>query len=645
MKATLSPASRFFIFSFFLGTMSAFSFSGWALDPQHRVAGSYGGTRLYAHDSVVISPNAFLNPYSQTTTGASTLSANVTHKDTMCRSIINKSDKDYFVPWRTAATPSGAGGSGAGGFVPFVERRRHLLALASGAGVNEWKSFLDAVAAGSVEGVEVHQCCYPRLNPNKPCGAEYHLGKRKAGALPAQTPDSAAMSAEVSNYGAVGDISNDVVTGYNRRETWACGSSGEWINTNITGGCYRDGACNNYDSVTNPTGYNGASINAIPSGNALQASLMCNGVVPTKVSGGNFPYPENDPSSPFYGTGGWKWKCPGQDGGSFETCSATYNNAPLNAVCGDANNRVYTSSPPESKLCRVGEFVVPTLDPNTGKWIWTCFGINGGNKASCQAITANAASCGTYDKTGGSRRPNGLLGFEVADGKPISTGLCSVGSYGDVEGNGTTSSPWTWQCYQTANNTFANCSNTYTKSGQCGVANGMAFPVAPTVSSVTCTSGRWYNKADIIGLAANKTVWNPSTKKWTWVCLGYNQATGMPSNALCEASLCQSCEGTSASPITTGFSGSYDDCLFSEDEGSLQVSATIKRQDNPDDVTVPFSFSAPHGNGLATFKTTQVTGYCPPCYNKVIGISSATATINSPCVLSPPRNYSAMPAQ
>lgn len=620
---------RFCLFSFILisGALLGLTSFTWALDPQHQVAGSYGGTRLYAHDSIVISPRGAINLYSQTTTGFSTLSSNAGHKDSFCRSVINKSNNDYFVPWRTAVTGPITG--------------------STASGVNEWTAFLDAVNAGTVEGVETGLCCYPRINPNKPCGSEYHLGKRDAGALPSLNPNPADTSINVAHYGAVGDISNDVITGYNRRETWMCDTAGEWVNTDINGGCYRDGQCNTYDPATNPSGYHGASVSSIPSSNAERASRMCNGVIPVAVMGGAsaYPNPESGASVPPYGTGGWKWMCPGQDGGSSEICSASYNNSPMDGLCGPANGKATGASPATPQLCFIGTPNIPNFNSSLGKWTWVCAGVNGGQTASCSANSANVASCGTYSWQG---RSSGLLGFEVVDGKPDPQYLCTVGVLsGDVAGDGTTTAPWSWKCYQEANNTYATCSNSYEKQGgKCGAANDVALPVEPTVSAVTCAAGRWYNKVPletIVGLQAKDTLWNASTQKWTWACLGYNQATGTPINDLCEATLCHSCEGTSSEVKTESFSGDYDNCSLAGADASIQLTATIKRQTNSSDVAIPFSFGNGHGHGQVAFKTTVADGYCSPCYNKVVAISNATVTVNSSCVLSPPRTYSATP--
>jgi len=577
-----------------------------ALEPQHQVAGSYGGTRLYAHDSVVISPNAKITAYSTTTTDLSTLAANSVKKDPLCHSILNSGDVDYFIPWRTAR--AGAGN------------------------LNEWTTFLALAQAGDVTNLRVGSCCYPRINPNRPCGVSYPLGKRTAGALPmlsaTATPAIDAASAEVPNYGADGDLSFDIV-GYNRKESWLC-QNGEWFQSSSQGGCFQNGQCNYY-SESNPTGYAGASINALPASN--RAGLLCNGVDPVAISGGKFPYPESTKTAPPYGTAGWAWKCPGQQGGTSEQCSAGYNGGAMSGVCGYANGRTYATAPANPNLCYVGTPTsMTTTVTNVGyektTWKWGCGGVNGGASTSSSACSSTTpapatpvnASCGTY--ASGSRSA-GLLSFEVSGGLPIASGLCGTGVLTPgsvVTGNGTAASPWIWTCFNATNNTTARCTNKYTNPGVCGVMDGTAVPTQPTVAANMCKSGRWYNKATS-GMSASTAVWNSTTQKWSWACLGHNQSTGAVVNDQCEASKCTECIGSVSSAVSVPFAGRYLSCDFPKADGELTFGQTLTRQSDPSDVSMHVYWEG-DPVGTVSIPTNVANGYCAPCYLKQTGVSN-----------------------
>ena len=84
----------------FLGLCFFYPSAAMAIEPQHQVAESYGGTRVYAGDSAVISPLAATNPYPATATGPtgpSTDPTNVTHKDSL--DLLRKSTRF----WRSEA--------------------------------------------------------------------------------------------------------------------------------------------------------------------------------------------------------------------------------------------------------------------------------------------------------------------------------------------------------------------------------------------------------------------------------------------------------------------------------------------------------------------------------------------------------------
>lgn len=579
-----------------------------AIEDQHAVAGSYGGSRLYAHDSLVLSPLGKINLYSQTSTALSTDPANAPHKDTMCRALVNTSDNDYFVPWRTALNTD-------------PEK------------INEWQAFLTAVQEGKLPGVSIKSCCYPRINPNRPCNVDYHLGKRIAGAMPSETPNPTDASAELDHYGAEGDLSYDTV-GYNRKQTWACQSSGEWVQTGDTGGCSKDGKCSNYDPVTNPTGLNGASVNAIPAAN--RDTTMCNGVLPknwdsvynNNISPLNLPTIPPNGTSPL-GTGGWSWQCLGQNGGTTEQCHANYNGGPMDGVCNWWSS--YTPPTDATAYCQVG--TMANFTSSWDGWRWKCLGVNGGIDRTCSGGVPSA-TCGDYTRTHWMGR-NGLVFFETVNGTPDPTKLCINSDLnGSVAGNGTTANPWIWSCYSSVSNTYANnCSQTYTSPGICGSANGTSLPTEPTTESNMCGQGRWYTKVEE-GRVANDTIWDSANKKWSWVCLGHNLTTGAQSNASCASNYCDACTGTGTETVTASFAGSYGGCTFDTTQGSITYTQTYTRQSSPKDVIVSFTFGS-GGSGSVHTETTPLSGYCPPCYKKVTAASTGTATIKSCSPLAP----------
>ena len=84
----------------------------------------------------------------------------------------------------------------------------------------------------------------------------------------------------------------------------------------------------------------------------------------------------------------WTWMCDGRNGGGNASCSAMFVAAPVNGACGPANG-VPTKNAPSSGVCLAGNATPVT---GSGPWSWSCAGTNGGTTASCSAPFSRAAA-------------------------------------------------------------------------------------------------------------------------------------------------------------------------------------------------------------------------------------------------------------
>jgi hypothetical protein len=83
-------------------------------------------------------------------------------------------------------------------------------------------------------------------------------------------------------------------------------------------------------------------------------------------------------ASPVSGSGPWSWACNGSNGGLNASCYALLA---INAVCGSSNGMFLTSAP-TTNLCSMG---TASGVSGVGPWTWTCYGINGGANTNCSA--------------------------------------------------------------------------------------------------------------------------------------------------------------------------------------------------------------------------------------------------------------------
>lgn len=147
-------------------------------------------------------------------------------------------------------------------------------------------------------------------------------------------------------------------------------------------------------------------------------------------------------ASAVTGNGPWNWTC----GGS--ACVAWKTGALQKGACGTAINNSYYNAPTEG-LCSVGAVMAtPVLNTSKDKWIWECNGVNGGEKASCEAA-----------KSATSTLQNGECG--TANGKtlaaaPTGADLCKKGTASNDPAP-LSGSDYVWKCNGIDGGTPANC--------------------------------------------------------------------------------------------------------------------------------------------------------------------------------------------
>jgi outer membrane protein OmpA-like peptidoglycan-associated protein len=203
------------------------------------------------------------------------------------------------------------------------------------------------------------------------------------------------------------------------------------------------------------------------------------------------------------GRGPWNWTC--SDNGQQSTCStlslssaslapaaataATAVSAPAedqSAFCGSAAGQG-TTQEPASNLCSSGK---PSSVAGTGPWTWTC--TKGKNHVTCQSDKTINAVCGASNGT-------------LLKSLPV-TGLCSVGTPTQVEGNG----PWVWSCVGSGGGASISCSAAAQSQaridGNCGVSSNTTMSTIPSVN--LCDSG------------VASAVYGEGP--WTWTCSGLN---------------------------------------------------------------------------------------------------------------------------
>ena len=197
-------------------------------------------------------------------------------------------------------------------------------------------------------------------------------------------------------------------------------------------------------------------------------------------------------ASAITGRGPWNWTCAGSKNGTTAHCTAFLE---VNGACGSANGNSFLTEP-SSGLCSAGRASVLT---GSGRWDWTCIGLNGGSTVNCSARLEVNGACGAANK-------GNLFTAPVLD-------LCSEGNPSEVTGQG----PWHWTCAGLNGGSKASCSANLERNGICGSASGASFSKAPAKN--LCTSGK-----------ASKVT---GTGPWNWTCAGANGGT----TAECSANL------------------------------------------------------------------------------------------------------------
>lgn len=218
-------------------------------------------------------------------------------------------------------------------------------------------------------------------------------------------------------------------------------------------------------------------------------------------------------ASAVNGTGPWYWSCNGFNGGQNAQCSA--NPSGPTGTAGQCatppNNRTYSSAP-SLPLCTIGTASPSTLS-GSGPWSWNCVGT--ASTATCSAqYNAGNAECAIPPHQGG---------YIATPSGPY----CTVGTASPLT---TTASGWDWSCV--AGTSTASCYATKTTTqginGQCGSANGVSSPTAPTAN--LCT----------VGTASTVTLPSQSGP-WSWSC------QGTASTAQCSAPI----SGSTAAPTAS----------------------------------------------------------------------------------------------
>ena len=195
---------------------------------------------------------------------------------------------------------------------------------------------------------------------------------------------------------------------------------------------------------------------------------------------------------------------------------ALYSTALQPGGCGSAPaNPATSNSIPPSNLCNSTSTVaqLPTFDPVTSQWVWSCKGTNG-TATSCSDI---------YDPT----PPVCGLDTQVVDtGPPLLTIYVRPARPGPAV---TAGANWAWSC-TSAMGTQIWCKDAgLGVNGQCGSANGVSSPSIPTA---LCAAGD-----------PSAVTTNLGDTIWEWTCSG---STGVT------ASNCSAPVGSSGSSLVCG---------------------------------------------------------------------------------------------
>lgn len=488
----------------------------------------------------------------------------------ICRSIINDSGVDYFVPWKTAEE-----------WGAFLRQLTPMSPLVPGAEPLPANN----LAFSLLPNVSVGACCPPQNVPDvcpeyecKPgmvgfpgnCskvaahGLRPNLGIRRVGTRSGET--GVYTMAELEQFGAQNDVYPPISaaglfgdSSINYEVTYSC-NQGAWVKSYEVGSCTPvDGACNAALPNPLPNGWtppvdlntlcdkaggstiidgsfadSGSAYNWQCKGTPTKATASCSRnkyTAPTVTNGSCGPANNGrlvtPPSAsgdkctagtpgPVIGLGTdaspWGWTCSGVNGGSNANCKAYLLGTPLAGLCGPANGFVANNpswTPSAAQLCN--RTASPAAPVATGNILnWTCFGENSGADAACSAtLKIVNGLCGVPNTTVVTTAPHSPP--IVADLPP---GACAKGTPANITYDAGTMT-LSWQCLGANSGSTAGCSATVDTTlikGICKWPNGTALPaIPPATSAALCTSGTADN---VVTTGAVPTV------GITWSCLG-----------------------------------------------------------------------------------------------------------------------------
>ncbi len=381
----------------------------------------------------------------------------------ICRSIINDSNIDYFVPWRKPQE----WGSFLSQLTPMTPMDHDLKALPMP---------INNLAVSKLPGVSVGQCCdpatVPQVCPSHVCdsttpgyphcgypssvGESDQLGVRRVGT----------RGLPLDYYGAQGDVTRlikaDDIYGdgsINYRVNYVC-NQGAWVKF------FEEGSC------TPTAGQCKIAYNhhMLPNGFVLPQDLnqMCE---PGSI------YHENS----LVDTGsGYTWTCDGTPGQPSQDCDASKYTAPTayNGTCGPAHNGHLPGAPStDAQKCSSGDVgPLSGLGTDASPWVWSCNGGNGGSSQGCKAWLLGTPLAGICGPANGyvANNPNW---------NPSASDLCSrTASTAMPVKSGTNLD---WVCYGADGGADAACHATLKLvNGSCGVANSYVVTTPPHVPPI-----------------------------------------------------------------------------------------------------------------------------------------------------------------
>ena len=429
----------------------------------------------------------------------------------VCRSIINNSGVDYFVPWKQ---PKEWGA--------FLSCLPPMSPMVAGAEQN-----IPSSCPSMLPGVSVKPCCEPKqvpdICPDYLCeagmpgypncsslaarGIPDQLGYRIVGTrLPEPPPRKEGdppppPPAYLTNYGAQNDVYGPIRSAdffgdatINYEVTYTC-NNGQWVKSYEKGSCTpTDGKClAAYHERTLPAGF------TLPT----DLNKLCE-------PGSTF----RDRSLADTGPG-YTWICDGTPGRESSYCSTTKYTAPLayNGLCNPAAHNGRLPNPPitSAEKCASGDPGILTGNGSDATpWVWSCTGGHGGSNQTCRAYqhgTPLPGLCGPA---------NGILAPSLS-WNPSAADMCARSFTPPVPV--ATGNRLDWTCSGESGGPDQPCAATLrTSVGACNYPGGYIVttqprlpPTAADLPPNACRSGRPANIA-----------YNNATSVLSWQCVGDN---------------------------------------------------------------------------------------------------------------------------